>query len=213
MKREINALVLQANATNISDLKAKTRFVLDVNEEGKIRAKVHDTDNCQPIEKCTRRKCGVCDIWKMERNAIDLTAKPSYVSRNISCHITTPSDCNTKNVVYLLSCPEDSCHFKYVGETKRQLRTRINEHLNGIRQNLQASELQRHMSSAHGHTVMPHLQLLETLEDSSDKTRKEAELNWIKALCTIYPFGGNNQLLGYTNIDRETDITTRKPIP
>ena len=43
-------------------------------------------------------------------------------TRNITSHIT----CNTKNLIYMLQC--NRCHLQYIGETKRRLKDRFNEH-------------------------------------------------------------------------------------
>ena len=43
-------------------------------------------------------------------------------TRSITSHIT----CNTKNVIYMVQC--NRCNLKYIGETKRRLKDRFNEH-------------------------------------------------------------------------------------
>ena len=43
-------------------------------------------------------------------------------TRNITSHIT----CNTKNLIYMVQC--NRCHLQYIGETKRRLKDRFNEH-------------------------------------------------------------------------------------
>ena len=41
-------------------------------------------------------------------------------------HITHHIDCYSKNVIYMLHC--NRCHKKYIGETKRRLKDRFNQH-------------------------------------------------------------------------------------
>ena len=43
-------------------------------------------------------------------------------TRQIKSHIT----CNTKNLIYMIRCKR--CHLQYIGETKRRLKDRFNEH-------------------------------------------------------------------------------------
>ena len=43
-------------------------------------------------------------------------------TRSINCHIT----CETKNLIYMIQC--NRCHLQYMGETKRRLKDRFNEH-------------------------------------------------------------------------------------
>ena len=43
-------------------------------------------------------------------------------TRSINSHIT----CETKNLIYMIQC--NRCHLQYIGETKRRLKDRFNEH-------------------------------------------------------------------------------------
>ena len=43
-------------------------------------------------------------------------------TRSINFHIT----CETKNLIYMIQC--NRCHLQYIGETKRRLKDRFNEH-------------------------------------------------------------------------------------
>ena len=43
-------------------------------------------------------------------------------TRNITSHIT----CNTKNLIYMVQC--NRCHLQYIGDTKRRLKDKFNEH-------------------------------------------------------------------------------------
>ena len=47
-------------------------------------------------------------------------------TRSITSHIT----CNTKNVIYMVQC--NRCNLQYIGETKRRLKNRFNEHRRAV---------------------------------------------------------------------------------
>ena len=42
------------------------------------------------------------------------------------CSITSHITCNAKNVIYMVQC--NRCNLQYIGETKRRLKDRFNEH-------------------------------------------------------------------------------------
>jgi len=46
-------------------------------------------------------------------------------------------NCNTENVIYLIIC--NKCYKKYVGETKRKLKDRLNNHQSDIKLNKNTS--------------------------------------------------------------------------
>lgn len=55
----------------------------------------------------------------------------NQLTRFIKLHKDNVTKNEQKNVVYCIKC--DSCDTKYIGQTKRQLNTRIKEHLNHVR--------------------------------------------------------------------------------
>ena len=69
-------------------------------------------------------------------------------TRSITSHIT----CNTKNVIYMVQC--NRCNLQYIGETKRRLKDRFNEHRRAVdktnikykpRYNPDTSDLRSHL--------------------------------------------------------------------
>ena len=53
--------------------------------------------------------------------------------KNISWKISSPIDCQTYNLVYMIECTKERCHQKYIGETERPLKDRISEHIGYVR--------------------------------------------------------------------------------
>ena len=58
--------------------------------------------------------------------ASSLRASCPDVTRSITSHIA----CNTKNVIYMVQC--NRCNLQYIGETKRRLKDRFNEHRRAV---------------------------------------------------------------------------------
>ena len=103
-------------------------------------------------------------------------------TRSITSHIT----CNTKNMIYMAKCNRCNffCNFlvspiyfkKYIGETKRRLKDRFNEHRRAVdKTNIKSkpTTLSEHFlsHSNHSHTDMQ-LIPLERIHSSSDSVRK-----------------------------------------
>ena len=53
---------------------------------------------------------------------VNYTFSSTGETRNITSHIT----CNTKNLIDMMQC--NRYHLQYIGETKRRLKDRFNEH-------------------------------------------------------------------------------------
>ena len=66
--------------------------------------------------------------------------------------INFPIDCTTSNVIYKITCKKHGCcHFVYIGESKRQLKERIREHIGDIANNRDTA-VGRHFNLP-GHSV------------------------------------------------------------
>ena len=114
-------------------------------------------------------------------------------------------NCGTKNVIYLISCRK--CAVQYVGET---LRCRFNNHRSRLKQ-LCVLCLYHHFSSD-GHTldgisIMPIEEVVLKPSDVISLTSKrlQREEYWYRELCTVYPYGLNNNVKGVGNVSIRTD--------
>ena len=108
-------------------------------------------------------------------------------------------NCNTNNVVYLISC--SNCSYKYVRQTSRKLKIRVLEHLNKVKNYDDHSShnyLYKHFATKHHQFKV---KILEKVEDN--RNLLDAELFWIKLLTTIFPFGLNDSIKGYGNISNK----------
>ena len=106
---------------------------------------------------------------------------------DITSHIT----CNTKNLIYMVQC--NHCHLQYIGETKRRLKDRFNEHRRPVDKTNITSKpttFSEHFLSQpnHCHTDMQ-LIPLEVIHSSRDSIRKARE----SIAGTLEPHGFNRR--------------------
>ena len=139
-----------------------------------------NTSNHCTITKCNHPLCKCC------RHLTDLT----HNIYNLSHSITTPINftCNSKNIIYLIHC--NKCHLNYIGETKRTLKERLNNHRSNIKNN-KPTAISIHFNLPQ-HTIN-NLQIMpiQTVSTNSDYERKKYEKQWMKILHTTYPSGLN----------------------
>ena len=98
----------------------------------------------------------------------------------------------SKNLIYLIQCKK--CHCQYIGETKRQLSERFEEHRRSILNHHQLSN--RTPVSLHfnqpGHSINDvHLIPLELIRSKRDSVRKAREAHLIIKAKTLLHFGIN----------------------
>ena len=101
--------------------------------------------------------------------------------------------CRSQNLIYCIECK--LCGKQYVGQTKNQLRVRMNNHCSSIRTNAD-TPVSRHYNM-HGHISALNFTVLQLIR-SSDKEREQDVRNsceniWIARLHTITPNGLNIQ--------------------
>ncbi|OCT99555.1 hypothetical protein XELAEV_18005337mg [Xenopus laevis] len=105
-------------------------------------------------------------------------------------------NCNTKSVVYVLTCRV--CYKQYVGCTVRPMKERIREHINTIRSGSEATVVSRHFKMcSHSNVAMLKAQGIEriTLDVRGGDLRAKllrAEVKWIHKLNTRQPQGLNS---------------------
>lgn len=139
------------------------------------------------VQRCNRTRCGCCHHLQ------DLTHLKIF--NDITLPSTQILTCNSRNIVYLIHC--NKCSMNYVGETKRQLKDRLNNHRSTIKTKkptaiaIHFNEPQHNINNLQ---IMP----IETLSTDSEYERKLREAFWMKKLHTVYPLGLNNYPIIYT---------------
>ena len=94
-------------------------------KESIIRAKVAPEINRpkrinKGMKKCDMQRCQACPYISTGR---------SIKSHKITWRINRKYDCCTKNVVYMIKCNKNNCGMAYIGETEREFKQRIYDHL------------------------------------------------------------------------------------
>ena len=77
------------------------------------------------------KKCGKCVTCPYVRPGKTIKA----TATNFAVEIKTAVDCNTKNVIYNIECLKSGCRQQYIGETKKSLKERFNQHRGYVNNN------------------------------------------------------------------------------
>ena len=78
-------------------------------------------------KKCNKPACNTCPFFTE-----DTTVKSS--KNNFSVPVKKLVNCETKNVIYVITCSKQKCKFvQYIGETSRRLKDRFSQHLNYVK--------------------------------------------------------------------------------
>jgi sulfur relay (sulfurtransferase) complex TusBCD TusD component (DsrE family) len=86
----------------------------------------NETDSSEvKISKCGHARCRYCKGIVLANNFKSSATNKEYNN------ITEMANCNSKNVIYLITC--NTCQMQYVGETGRALKERLNNHRSDIK--------------------------------------------------------------------------------
>ena len=117
----------------------------------------------------------------------------TFFSTNETRHIKSNLTCDTKNLIYMIQC--NRCNLQYIGETKRRLKDRFNEHrrtINNPKTKSKPTTVAQHFLSSPNHTAYD-MQLIpiEKVFSNRDSIRKAREAFLISKGSTIDPEGLN----------------------
>lgn len=133
------------------------------------------------VRRCNTPRCLCCNYIKYTNSfTSSYTKKTFYIDSEMSC--------NSKNVIYLIQCSK--CKAQYVGETKRRLKDRLNNHTSCIRTkantciSLHFNDIQHKLTDL---KIIP----IEEVEVDDKSVRLHRERYWINILKTAYPKGIN----------------------
>ena len=149
------------------------------------RAKLPPKAKFKPDRKILgMKKCGkpciICDyVYESKEIRSTKTREKFKINGEFTCF--------TSGVIYITTCSK--CHKQYVGQTGRNLKERIYEHLQDIKKGDKTSGL-HYNSAAHEKAYMI-VQIIEKVTPNTEFHRLEREDFWIKKLVTKAPFGLN----------------------
>lgn len=148
--------------------------------------------------KCGRANCKTCKSIPRNRSAV--TADNFTNGRSMYLQNTNVTNCASSNLVYYIYC--DECGIGYVGETKQKLSARMNGHRSAIAHQNKSSHMVNHFSQHQNWEEHFKVVVLETMGvDSSAHHRRVREDFYIRLLNTAFPWGLNEKIDGYGNID------------
>ena len=160
----------------------KTQNLKDILVRADISLRSAYNGQCQ---KCDSRRCMTC-------KNIQCTQKFSSTHTGEKFIIYCNDNCKTENIIYLLECA--ICGLQYIGETKQQLRKRLNGHRSDA--NCKPDlPLSRHLSSTGHHDSFGKLKVTIIYHNPKwdDKSRQERESFWIRKLKTLSLNGINEK--------------------
>ena len=172
-------LVAHRRCKNISDILVRAKLPEPVN-----------TDNSRfppGSFRCNKNNCTTCPY--IEDGRTQYTFNSTGQMNQIKSHIT----CETSNVIYMIQCTK--CNLQYIGETKRRLKERFNEHRRPIinTSSYNPTAVSRHFITGN-HTVNHMLLIpLEKLYTNRDLVRKAREAFLIHRGNTLEPAGLNRR--------------------
>jgi hypothetical protein len=137
------------------------------------------------IARCRHPKCSTCAHHLL----LTPTFKGSHKNSNTYC-VRHQLSCTTSNIVYLITCKR--CKKQYVGQTTKQLNTRMNHHRSNI-MNKKSTYIAKHFNLP-GHSIAD--LKVQPIDQATDPANTMPELYrleafWIKTLRTRTPEGLN----------------------
>ena len=129
-------------------------------------------------KKCNARKCATCQHINESTSFKSTTTKRTYRIRE---YFT----CSSKNIIYLITCSK--CKKQYVGQTRKNLRERINHHRSTIMCD-KTRYLSIHFNFPDHNITNLKVQVIDTTTPDKLIT---LEKYWIETLQTVQPKGLN----------------------
>ena len=129
------------------------------------------------MKKCDKKRCEACPYIKTGR---------SIKSDKFTWKINHKYDCSTTNVVYMVECDKDNCKMRYIGETIREFKQRIYDHLGYARNQKTNQATGNHFNlPGHGPENMK-FTIIEKVKKVDETYRKERERYFIEKFNTFH---------------------------
>ena len=141
---------------------------------------LHSTHNT--IQTCKHPRCTTCLHYNTNRSFISTSTRQQYIIRH-------SFNCNSNNVIYLITCTK--CKKQYVGYTETRLKDRINRHRTNIHNN-KIIYISIHFNFPDHKLANLSVQAIDTATTRHEL--KKLEQYWILTLQTYIPKGLNVSL-------------------
>lgn len=133
------------------------------------------------VAKCNRPRCLCCDHITVGSTFTDSSGKyVRYIEQNF--------DCCSSNIIYLIHCRK--CNVRYVGQTARQLKERLNNHRSDVRLQKNTAIGIHFNEPSH---IIEDLRIMPIADISTipERERYLIENDFMRLLKTSYPNGLN----------------------
>ena len=176
------------NFSKIRPCKVQLRDIFDYND-----SKQHCI-----ISKCGAKNCKTCNIL-----ITDALFKSPLTNKTFNTRSYDDLCCKSKNLIYGLEC--NLCGLIYIGETKRALNQRINEHRSGVNNN-ESKIVYNHFNQPDHSILSMKVRIIEKIYHPSNDPglstpyRKQREEFWIRKLGTATPYGCNDNINSIGNL-------------
>ena len=146
-----------------------------------VRAKVPPLAPRRPSRnKPGMKKCQKCSICPFVENGSSVKS----TSTNHTIDINTSVNCQSRNIIYCITCL--NCRMQYVGESERSLQDRFSE-LRGYVTHQNLTKATGYHFNLPGHSVSDmRVTILEKIHSGDPLVRKEREELYIRQLNTKY---------------------------
>ena len=156
------------------------------------------------VVKCGKVRCKTCACINVGSSFISNITNHSY--NVVSPHVFL--DCGTSNVIYLISCKR--CGLQYVGKTSQTLRSRFNNHRVRLKQMCDLFLYNHFNSDGHSHEDLCIMPIEEVYLEPGDDISLAMKLSnreefWYKELCSVYPYGLNDNVCKVGNVSRKLE--------
>ena len=130
---------------------------------------------------CGHPRCLCCQSIDTKNTYTDYNNTHTYPINN-------KFNCNSNNVIYMISCTR--CYKNYIGITERKLKDRLNNHRHTIKNKYQTA-IGIHFNTPGHNSKHLKIKVITTLDNLnySEKLSKEKEL--INKIKSYYPYGLN----------------------
>ena len=133
------------------------------------------------LKKCQQPRCNTCSFIQEGKKTV------SSNNKKICINLQESVTCESKNVVYCISCDKAACNFiQYIGETQAKLKVRFSQHLGYVR----SADYEKYPTGKHfnlpGHSMTNmKLSILEKCKIESSNYRKIREAEFINKFDTL----------------------------